>query len=213
MNLATKTRLNLLFAFCFLLPLLFLFSNIHADAFKCIDKKGNTIFQDSECGENRKETKITIKKHTRNSQCLVNCEASRRICVADLGLGERNTGRGLLLCENAKQACDTHCYNPTQGRELEVFTAIERSSYERELRHKQALKNEARYKKTRKERAEKRELKTKQRRCNKYKRKLAKVKARWKRTQEQAQGWTPKEEDRYRRWIENSEDEVRIECQ
>ncbi|MCK5664452.1 MAG: hypothetical protein KAI17_13265, partial [Thiotrichaceae bacterium] len=158
-------------------------------------------------------TKIEIKKYSGNTQCLFTCGATRTICVADLGLGERNTGKGLLLCEQAKQACDTRCYNPSQGRELEVLTAIERSNHERELRHKQSLKDEAKNKEAREKRDAKWELKRKKRHCQRYERKLAKIKAKWKRAQEQAHGWTADEERYYRRRIENAEDEVNIECQ
>jgi len=209
MNLVIKNHLVILSVFCSL----FLFSNNYADAFKCVDKKGNTVFQDAECGDNKKETRIEIKQYAGNSQCLFNCGATRTICVADLGLGERNTAKGLLLCEKAKQACDTRCYNPTQGQELEVLTSIERSKYEREIRHKQALKDEARYKYASEKQNTQQELKRKQRHCQRYEKKLAKIKAKWKRAQGKAHGWTFNEEEYYRRRIENAEDEVSIECQ
>jgi hypothetical protein len=189
----------------------FLYSGIYADAFKCVDNKGNTIFQDSECGDNKKETKIEITKYAGNSQCTFSCDASRTICVADLGLRERNTGKGLLLCEKAKQACDTRCYNPALGKELEMFTAIERSRYERELRNKQALKDDAQYQEERERRLAQRERKRQQRHCHKYEKKLAKIKARW--AQKQRNGWQHRDEEYYRRKIENAEDEVAIECQ
>ncbi len=198
-------------ALLFMLLAFFLFSNTHADAFKCIDKQGNTIFQDLECGDNKKETKIEIKKYAGNVQCKSVCDSARTICVADLGIGERNTGRELLLCEQAKQACDARCYNPSLGRELEVFTAIERSSYERELRHQQAVKDDAKYQKSQELRSAEWDIKQKQRHCYKYEKKLAKIKARWARKQQS--GWKPRDEEYYRRRIENAKDDVRIECQ
>ncbi len=207
MNLVIKNHLITLSILCSL----FLFSNSHAVAFKCVDKKGNTIFQDSECGDNKKETKIVMTKYVGNTQCTFGCDAARTICVADLGVGERNTTKGLLLCEKAKQACDTRCYNPALGRELEMYTAIERSSYERELRNKQALKDEAQYQKERERRIAQRDQKRKQRHCHKYEKKLAKIKTRWE--QKQRDGWKPRDEEYYRRKIENAEDEVTIECQ
>jgi hypothetical protein len=198
-------------ALLFMLLAFFLFSNSHADAFKCIDKQGNTVFQDSECGDNKKETKIEIKKYAGNVQCTSVCDSARAICVADLGLGDRNTSKGLLLCEQAKQACDVRCYNPSQGRELEVFTAIERSSHERELRHQQALRDDEKYQELREQRVSERDKKRKQRHCYKYEKKLAKIKARWVRKQQH--GWKPKDEEYYRRKIDNAKDDVRIECQ
>jgi len=187
------------------------FSISHADAFKCMDNKGNTVFQDSECGNNKKETKIQINKLTNNSQCTSICDSARTICVADLGLGERNSSKGLFLCEQAKKACDTRCFNPNLGRELEVLTAIERSTYERQLRYEQSLRDDANYQKEREARAAKREQKRKQRHCHKYQKKLAKIRARWER--KQRSGWKPADETYYRRRIENAQDEVTIECQ
>ncbi len=194
---------------------LIFFSNIsvNADTFKCVDKQGNTIFQDSECGDNKKETKIEIKKYAGHSQCTSRCDAVRVICVADLGQGDRNTSKGLLLCEKAKQACDTGCYNPALGQELEMFTSIERSAYEREIRNKQAIADDIKYQEERERRLARWERKRKQRHCHKYEKKLAKAKAHWVRVQEQARGWTPKQEAFYLRKIENAEDEVTIECQ
>ena len=211
MNLAIKNYLFTLSILCSVVSSLLLFSNSYADAFKCVDKKGNTIFQDSECDDNKKETKIEIKKYAGDSQCLFNCGAIRTVCVADLGLVERNTTKALLLCEKAKQACDTRCYNPSLGRELEMYTAIERSSYERELRHKQALKDEAKDKEAIEKRVAQRDQRRKQRHCYKYEKKLAKIRARWE--QKQRDGWKPRDEEYYRRKIENAEDEVTIECQ
>ena len=202
---------NNLITLLILLCSLFLFSNSYADVFKCVDKKGNTIFQDSECGNNKKETKIEIKKYAGNTQCLFNCGATRTICIADLGLSQRNATKGLLLCEKAKQACDTRCYNLALGRELETFTAIEHSSYKRELRNKQALKDDAKYQRERERRTAQRDQKRKQRHCYKYEKKLAKIIARWE--QKQRDGWKPSDEEYYRRKIENAEDEVTIECQ
>jgi len=213
MNLAIKNHLVTLSVLCSVLCSLLLFSNSYADAFKCVDKKGNTIFQDFECADNKKETKIEIKKYAGSSQCLFNCGATRTICIDDLGLGERNTSKGLLLCEKAKNACDTRCYNPIQGRELEALTEIERSTYERDLRRTQGLKDATQYKEIRESRIAQRDLKRKQRHCKRYEKNLAKVKAKWKRTQEQTRGWTSEEETYYRRRIENAEDEVTIECQ
>ncbi len=198
--------LSILSLFIFLLS-----SSVNADTFKCVDKKGSTIFQDSECGDNKKETKIEMKKYAGHSQCTSRCDAVRVICVADLGLGERNTGKGLLLCEKAKQACNTRCYNPALGRELEMFTAIERTAYEREIRNKRAIADDIKYKEERERRLAQWEQKRKQRHCHKYEKKLAKIKARWE--HKKRSGWKPRDEEYYLRKIENAEDEVTIECQ
>jgi len=212
MNIAIKHRFISCSVLFSLLLLLFVFSNVQADAFKCIDKKGNTIFQDSECADNTKETKIEIKKYTSiNFQCLFNCESTRKICIAELSYAKQNTNKGLLLCEKAKQACDTRCFNPALGRELEVYTAIERSSYERDLRNKQAAEDESKYQKERKEKIAQWEKKRKQRHCRKYEKKLAKIQARWE--NKQRYGWKPKDEEYYRQKIDNAKDEVVIECQ
>ena len=198
------------FSFIVLFLLFFFYTGSHADVFKCVGIKGNTIFQDAECGETKKETKIEMKRYAGNSQCAFRCVAKRTICVADLGLEKRNTGKGLLLCERAKQACDTGCNQPALGRELQLFTAIEHSAYERELRNKQALKEDKEYQEDREKRLAKREEKRKQRHCHKYEKKLAKIKARWER--KKSSGWKPSDEEDYRRKITDAEDEVTIEC-
>lgn len=197
----------------------FLLSNIHANAFKCVDKTGNIVFQDSACTDDEKETVIEIQQSTgnidnadriSNSQCNARCDNRRAICIARLGSGARNTGKNLLLCEKAKEVCYLRCAKVDSGRKLDTFVNIERSNYERELRREQALKNGARYKENKKDRAAKWDQKYNQWNCQKYEKRLAKIKAKWER--KQGKGWTPKDEVKFLRKIENAEDAVAIEC-
>ena len=160
-----KIRVKIFIQLIFILSIpLFFLSNIHADAFKCGDKAGNIVFQDSACTDDEKETLIDIQKkvvsvdNIFNIQCKARCDNRRGACVTRLGEGARNTGENLLRCEKAKEACYLRCANADIGG------------------------------------------------------KLAKTKAKWKRVQEQAKGWTPREEAYYRRRIEDAEDIAIIEC-
>jgi hypothetical protein len=193
------------------LATLFYTANSYADAFKCVDNKGNTIFQDSECGDHKKETKIAIKKMAVGSQCSSLCDSANTLCIADMGLGNNNTSQGLLLCDNAKSACHIRCVNPSKGRELEAFNAMQQSTYEREIRNQQYQKEFKQHQAFRKKNKAEWERKRKQRHCHRYEKKLAKIRARW--VNKQRYGWTPRDEEYYRRKIENAEDEVTIECQ
>jgi hypothetical protein len=186
-------------------------ANSHADAFKCVDKKGNTIFQDSECGDHKKETKIAIKKMTVGSQCSSLCDSANALCIADMGIDNNNTSQGLLLCDNAKAACHIRCVNPSKGRELEVFNAIQQSTYERQIRSQQYQKEFNQHQVYREKKQVERDRKRKQKHCHRYEKKLAKIKSKWE--NKQRYGWTPSDEEYYRRKIENAEDEVTIECQ
>ncbi|MCF6190629.1 MAG: DUF4124 domain-containing protein [Cocleimonas sp.] len=200
-----------------ILPFLFV-SSTHADAFKCIDKKGNIVFQDSACTDDEKETLIEIQKkivsvdNILNIQCEARCDNRRAICVTRLGDGARNTGKNLLRCEKVKEVCYLRCAKVDNGGELDTFVNIERSNYERELRREQSLKSDAKYQKNKKKRIAQWDQKREQRHCRRYERKLAKVKAQWKRVQEKAKGWTPREETYHRKRIENAEDVAIIEC-
>lgn len=203
--------------FILFLPFFFA-SNLDADAFKCVDKIGNIVFQDSACTDNEKETLIEIQKNivsvdnVANIQCKALCDNRRASCVVRLGDDARNTGENLLRCEKVKEVCYLRCARAGNGRKLDTFVTIERSNYERGLRREQSLKTDAKYIKNREKRIAQRDQKREQRRCRKYERKLAKAKARWKRVQEQAKGWTPREEASHRRRIEDAEDAVVIEC-
>ena len=189
---------------------MFIVSPSYGDAFKCVDKKGNTVFQDAECDDNKKQTKIGIKKYVGGNYCTSICDSARTLCVTDLGIGKQNTNKALLLCEQARQACDARCSNPTLGRELENFTQQQRAVYEREVRNQQVKKNDAKYQAEREKRLALWEQKRKQRHCHRYEKKLEKIKARWER--KQRSGWKPKDEAYFRRRIENAQDEVTIEC-
>ncbi len=212
-------RLKILIQLIFILSTpFFLLSNIHADAFKCVDKTGNIVFQDSACTDDEKETLIEIQKNIVsvdniiNVQCKARCDNRRAICVAGLGNNARNTGENLLRCEKVKEVCYLRCAKAGNGGKLDTFVNIERSNYERELRREQSLKAEAKYQKNRKKRIAQWDHKREQRHCRRYERALAKAKARWKRVQEQAKGWTPREEAYHRRKIEDAEDIAIIEC-
>lgn len=195
---------------------LFSLSNSHANAFKCVDQTGNIIFQDLACTDDEKESVIKMQKNTSsrlyNSQCLLQCDKKRAVCVAELGGGRRNTGKNVLLCEKAKQACYLTCVNASNAGKIETLTRIERANYERELRREQVLRNKSLYYEKKENRYKKRAQERDQKRCRKYERKLAKAKARWTKVQEQAKGWTPPEEAYHRRRIENAEDTAIIEC-
>ena len=212
-------RLRIFIQLIFILSIPFFFlSNIHADAFKCVDKTGNIVFQDSACTDDEKETLIEIQKNIVSVdnifsvQCKVQCDNRRAICVAGLGSDARNTGENLLRCEKVKEVCYLRCSKVDSGGKLDTFVNIERSNYERELRREQSLKADAKYQKKREKRIAQWDQKREQRRCRKYEKRLDKAKARWKRVQEQAKGWTPREEAYHRRRIENAEDVVVIEC-
>jgi len=212
-------RLKIFIQLIFILSIPFFFqSNIHADAFKCVDKKGNIVFQDSACTDDEKETLIEIQKNIVsvdnivNVQCKARCDNRRAICVAGLGNDARNTGENLLQCEKIKEVCYLRCAKADSGGKLDTFVNVERSNYERELRRKRSLKAETKYKKKREKRIAQRDQKREQRRCRYYERKLAKAKAKWKRVQEKAKGWTPREEAYHRRRIEDAEDIAIIEC-
>ena len=212
-----RVKIFIQLVFILSIPLFFL-SNIHADAFKCADKAGNIVFQDSACTNDEKETLIDIQKkvvsvdNIFNIQCKARCDNRRGACVTRLGEGARNTGENLLLCEKAKEVCYLRCANADSGGKLDSFVNVERSNYERELRRKRSLKAETKYEKKREKQIAQRNQKREQRRCRKYERKLAKAKAKWKRVQEQAKGWTPREEAYHRRRIEDAEDIAIIEC-
>jgi len=210
-------RLKIFIQLIFILSISFFFqSTIHADAFKCVDKAGSIVFQDSACTDDEKETLIEIQKNIIsvdqivNVQCKARCDNRRATCVAGLGDGSKNTGKNLLLCEKVKEVCYLRCAKADNEGKLDTFVNIERSDYERELRREQSLKKEAIYEKNRKDRATKWDQKYNQWNCQKYEKKLAKIKAKWER--KQGKGWTPKDEVHYLRRIENAEDAVAIEC-
>ncbi len=212
-NMCLKRSISVIFIL--FLPF-FLASNIHANAFKCVDKTGNIVFQDSACTDDEKQTQIEIQKNIVsvdniiNVQCKDRCDNRRANCVAGLGNDARNTGENLLLCEKAKEVCYLRCAKVDSGGKLDTFVNTERSNYKRELRREQALKNKARYKENKKDRAAKWDQKYNKWNCQKYKKRLAKIKAKWER--KQGKGWTPKDEVKFLRKIENAEDAVAIEC-
>ena len=208
-------RLKSPIQFLFVLSIsLFLLSSVHADAFKCVDKTGNIVFQDSACSDNEKQVLIEIQKSTSeqvsNSLCNSQCLSRRALCIAELGGGRRNTSKNLLLCEKTKEVCYLACANSSGSGQLETHTRIERSNYERELRRERSLKKAAKYKKAKEKRSAEWDLKYKNWNCQKYEKKLAKIKAKWE--HKQGAGWTPKDEVKFLRKIENAEDEVTIEC-
>lgn len=185
------------------------FSNGYAGAFKCVDKKGDTIFQDSPCAGGKKQTKIELSS-THNisipqTQCTEICQSSNQICVAELSAGKKNI-ENISHCEKAKLECIESCID----RGLEELGSIENSTYERELRHKRSLEREARYQAFWEKRDNDREKKRSQKNCRKYQKRLAKIKRKWER--KQRAGWKPKDEERYLIKIENAEDAMKIEC-
>ncbi len=192
----------------------FLTSVCFADVFKCVDNEGNTHFKDSACSVDNKETKVKIENaglfNKQNNSCTIKCSNESDICVADLGLGARNTHKNLALCDQSRLACRTACIDSVAGRKLEVLTAIERAAYERKIKNSQSKKEIDEYLDDKKKRIRSRDQKRKQKHCRRYENKLAKLKAKWKRKQQD--GWTAKEETNYLSKITEAKDNVEIEC-
>ncbi len=190
------------------------FSNISADIFKCIDNNGNTFFQDSACSGAKKETKITLQStratSTLQNGCIQSCDADSTLCVQALKHGVKGDVKKLSLCKNNKMDCYDVCNDEVIDKNLEELTSQQGYTYDRELRHKRSLEREVRYQEFWQKRDKEREAKRVRRNCHKYQKKLAKVKAQWKRKQQA--GWKPKDEEKYRIKLENAEDAVKIEC-
>lgn len=203
------------FTFLTVLISFFFVSNNYAGIFKCIDKKGNTFFQDLPCSGGKKETKLildtsVVSGMVSDPQCKTACDSDRDACVENLEHGNKNTARKLSYCEDKKDGCYSSCIDKSVDRELEELSMMERSTYERELKYKQSLKQEARNQEFWIKRDKEREQKRIRKNCRKYEKKLAKIKAAWER--KQRAGWKPKDEVSYLSKIDSAKENVRIEC-